>query len=292
MKLFITYILFILNLIWLIPILYPFLLLKLLPYKSCKSLANKVLISLAESWIANNYRLSVLMYGIKFEVEGLENPEISNNKSYLIISNHQSWADIYVIQSILNRKVPFIRFFIKNSLKWIPILGQAWVGLDFPFVRRSKREDIQKNPELANRDLQNVRDVCSKFRGIPFCILNFVEGHRRTPERMKKILKKNPYQYLLRAHSGGISVVATELKDELHGIIDLTLIYPDDKSTFYDLMKGDVRAIKVKIEFIPITDVPVEDNPQYAAMSKKMKRWIDERWEQKDKTLRELLPSI
>jgi 1-acyl-sn-glycerol-3-phosphate acyltransferase len=247
--------------------------------------ADRILVMIGERWIQNNYLISVFMYGIKFDVEGLDHPEIAYNKSYLIVSNHQSWADIYVIQSVLNKKVPFIRFFIKSSLKWVPILGQAWVGLDFPFVRRSKKKDLIKNPDLARQDLENVKRVCRKFKDIPFCILNFVEGHRRTPERMRKLIKKNPYRYLLRPHSGGISTVATELKDQLHGILDLTLIYPDDKSTFYDLMSGDVRAIKVVAKFIPINEVPIETNPNFSAMSKKMKRWIDGRWEEKDKIL-------
>jgi len=285
MKLLITYLLFILNLIWLIPILYPFLLLKLLPMSTTRLFADRILVMIGERWIQNNYLISVFMYGIKFDVEGLDHPEIAYNKSYLIVSNHQSWADIYVIQSVLNKKVPFIRFFIKSSLKWVPILGQAWVGLDFPFVRRSKKKDLIKNPDLARQDLENVKRVCRKFKDIPFCILNFVEGHRRTPERMRKLIKKNPYRYLLRPHSGGISTVATELKDQLHGILDLTLIYPDDKSTFYDLMSGDVRAIKVVAKFIPINEVPIETNPNFSAMSKKMKRWIDGRWEEKDKIL-------
>ncbi len=285
MKLVITYFLFVLNLLWLVPILYPFLLLKILPIRFIRSVADRVLVAIGETWIQNNYRISVIMYGIQFEIKGLDHPEISRDKSYLIVSNHQSWADIYVIQSVLNRKVPFIRFFIKSTLKWVPILGQAWVALDFPFVRRSKKADLIKNPELANRDLQNVREVCKKYKNRPFCILNFVEGHRRTPERMKKIFKKNPYKFLLRAHSGGISVVATELRDQLHGFLDLTLIYPDDKSNFLDLMKGNVRAIQVVVEFIPITGVPIEENPEYAAMSKKMKRWIDERWQKKDERL-------
>lgn len=285
MKLFITYVLFISNLLWLIPIIYPLLVLKFFPIKAIRNFADGILVFVGEIWIQNDYRISKLMYGISFDVEGLDNPEISYDKSYLIVSNHQSWADIYVIQSVLNRKVPFIRFFIKDSLKYVPILGQAWVALDFPFVKRSKKEDIIKNPDLANQDLQNVRNVVSKFKRKPFCILNFVEGHRRTPERMKKLKKKNPYQYLLRAHSSGISVVATELKDSLHGILDLTLIYPDDQSTFLDLMSGDVRKIKVKINFIPISAVPIEENKDHAPISRKMKRWIDERWLIKDELL-------
>ncbi len=292
MKLIAAYFLFILNLLWLIPLIYPLLFLKFIPIQTLKAFADKVLVSIAEIWIQNDYRISTFMFGIKFEVQGLDHPEISYHKNYMIICNHQSWSDIYVIQSVLNRKVPFIRFFTKDSLKWVPILGQAWLALDFPFVKRSKREDLIKNPALANRDIDSVRKVCAKFKNIPFCILNFVEGTRRTPERMKKLVKKNPYQYLLRPHSGGISVVATELRESLHGVLDLTLIYPNDKSTFYDLMQGNVRAIKVIIDFIPISEVPVETNPQYAPMSKAMKRWVDDRWQKKEEALKLALNEV
>ncbi len=285
MKLFITYFLFISNLLWLIPILYPLLALKYIPIPFIKRFADRGLVGLAEIWIQNNYRISFLMYKIKFDVHGLANPNILSNKSYMIVSNHQSWADVYVIQSVLNRKIPFIRFFIKDSLKWVPILGQAWVGLDYPFVRRSKKSDLIKNPELANQDIQSVREVCRKYTHIPFSILNFVEGTRRTPEKLAKIAKKNPYKYLLRPHSGGISVVSTELRNLLHGFLDLTIVYPEDRSSFYDLMRGNVKAIQVFVEFIPINEVPIEENPTYAPMSKKMKRWIDERWVLKEEKI-------
>ncbi len=131
---------------------------------------------------------SFLVFNLKFNTEDWSH--LSTNGRYMLVCNHQSWSDIYIIQSVLNRKIPLIRFFIKEQLKYVPILGTAWLALDFPFVKRSSKKDLIKNPELANQDLQNVRNVCKKFIGYPFSILNFVEGTRRTPEKVAKIAKK------------------------------------------------------------------------------------------------------
>ncbi len=51
-------------------------------------------------------------------------------------SNHRSWVDILVLQSIFNRRIPFLKFFLKRQLIWVPLLGLAWWALDFPFMRR------------------------------------------------------------------------------------------------------------------------------------------------------------
>ncbi len=54
----------------------------------------------------------------------------------MVIANHQSWVDILILQRVLNRKIPFLKFFLKRSLSLCPFLGLAWWALDFPFMRR------------------------------------------------------------------------------------------------------------------------------------------------------------
>lgn len=262
--------------------MYPLYIWKLLTTGSVRRFGDRLLVKVGEAWIENNYRISRFLYGVQFEVIGENFKNLKPNGSYMIICNHQSWSDIYIIQSVLNRKIPLIRFFIKDSLKYVPVLGHAWLALDFPFVKRSSREQLKKNPELATKDLENVKKVCEKFNGMPFSILNFLEGHRRTPERMQKLLKKNPYKHLLRPHSGGISVVSTSLRNSLDAFIDLTIVYPTENPSFLDLMSGKIRKLKVFVDVIPREQVPIEENEQFAPMSKKMKRWVDERWSLKD----------
>lgn len=285
MSLIIAYILFIGNLLWLIPIIYPVYFLKLLPFKAIVYYADAFLVRIGETWIQNNYRISKLLFGVEFEIHSTDMDKLSHKGHYMLICNHQSWSDIYIVQSILNRKIPLIRFFIKEQLKYVPILGTAWLALDFPFVKRSSKKDLIKNPDLAHQDLQNVRNVCKKFESFPFSILNFVEGTRRTPEKVLKLAKKNPYKNLLRAHSSGISVVGTALKSVLDGFVDITIVYPKENPSFLDLMSGKIRKVKVFIEFIPISEIPIEENENFAPLSKPMKRWIDSRWQKKDEIL-------
>jgi 1-acyl-sn-glycerol-3-phosphate acyltransferase len=46
-------------------------------------------------------------------------------ESAIIIANHQSYTDSLVIAGIALRygMLPYLKFFAKESLKWVPILG-------------------------------------------------------------------------------------------------------------------------------------------------------------------------
>ena len=56
---------------------------------------------------------------------------------YFVTCNHQSWTDITAIQYALNNKIPLLKFFLKKELIWMPLLGVAWWGLDFPFMHHA-----------------------------------------------------------------------------------------------------------------------------------------------------------
>ena len=50
---------------------------------------------------------------------------------YLCIANHQSWVDILAIQIAFSKKIPFVKFFPKKELIYIPVIGMAWWAMDF-----------------------------------------------------------------------------------------------------------------------------------------------------------------
>ena len=50
---------------------------------------------------------------------------LARQEWYLMTSNHQSWADILVLQKVTNRRVPSLKFFLKQELIWVPLLGLA-----------------------------------------------------------------------------------------------------------------------------------------------------------------------
>ena len=80
-------------------------------------------------WIA-------LMQKINWDVEGTDT--LRKRGWYLVSSNHQSWVDILVLQKIFQDRIPFLKFFLKQELIYVPVIGLAWWALDFPFMRRGK----------------------------------------------------------------------------------------------------------------------------------------------------------
>jgi len=282
MRKLITLTLIILNaFFWSVLWMYPLLLFKLLTFNKFNTAVLTAFNWIGEQWNTCNYLIANTIYGINLNIHGLDNPEISLDKSYLIICNHQAFTDIFVLGSVLNHRVPFIRYFLKQELIWFPLFGLCWWGFDFPFVKRYTREQLRQNPELADKDLQRVLNICEKYKSFPTALLIFTEGHRRTKERTPKT-EKSPYKYLLRPRGAGLAVARNVLQDELAGVIDITIVYPEDRSALDNLLSGNIRKIKVFIDFIPISEVPLEDNPNPKAIPKKMQRWLKKRWEIKD----------
>ena len=90
--------------------------------------------------------------------EGREH--LSPEQWYLVVCNHQTWADILLLQTYLLDDIPPLKFFTKSQLIWLPFLGQAMYVLGFPYVKRVSREQIKKNPSLRNADKDSVMKAC------------------------------------------------------------------------------------------------------------------------------------
>jgi 1-acyl-sn-glycerol-3-phosphate acyltransferase len=123
---------------------------------------------------------------------------------YLVNCNHQSWADILVLQHLLTHRIPLLKFFLKQQLLWVPVMGLAWWALDFPFMRRHSEEVLKAHPELRGKDQEATRLACEKFSLIPTSVMNFCEGTRFTPTKHQR--QQSPYRHLLRPKAGGIAL--------------------------------------------------------------------------------------
>jgi hypothetical protein len=165
---------------------------------------RRFLAKLPVLWISVNNALFALMRITRWDVEVPRG--LSSKGCYAVISNHQTWADVLVLQRSFNRRLPFFRFFVKESLFWLPVLGQAWWALDMPFMKRYSKELMARRPELKGKDLENARTACEKFRGMPVAIMNFPEGTRFSEG--KRMGRESSYRNLLEPRIGGIGQVA------------------------------------------------------------------------------------
>jgi 1-acyl-sn-glycerol-3-phosphate acyltransferase len=277
---------FVVNTIfWVIPIFGIAFLKFLIPFRNWRKLCDLVLNSLASNWIAVNNLNLLLVSGTRWDVQGLEG--LQTDEWYLVVANHQSWVDILVLQKIFNRKIPFLKFFLKKELIWVPVMGLAWWALDFPFMKRYSKAFLEKHPHLRGKDIEITRKACKKFETIPVSIMNFMEGTRFT--RAKHRRQKSPYRYLLRPKSGGIAFALSAMGDQLSSIVDVTIVYPRGVCTFWDLICGRIRDISVRVKLVPIADDIRGDYFNDREFRQCFQDWINARWADKDKQIEQLL---
>jgi len=259
--------------------LFAFTLVKVvLPIRAIRLGCSRVLIVIAESWIAVNSALFDVFTRTRWRVDGLDG--LRRDGNYLVLCNHQSWVDIPVLQKIFNRRIPFLRFFLKQQLIWVPLLGPAWWALDFPFMKRYSKETLAKHPELQGKDMQATRRACEKFRHMPVSVMNFAEGTRFTPA--KHDAQSSPYRYLLRPRAGGLAFVLDAMGDALHAMLDVTIVYPNGPCTMMDLIAGRVRDIRVHMRELPITDQLRGDYEQDADFRERFQTQVNALWGEKD----------
>ena len=256
----------------------------LAPTETIRRRMRRLLAGLAELWISINNALFSLYRKTQWDI-ALPEP-LDYQGSYLVCSNHQSWVDILVLQRALNGRIPFMRFFLKKQLIWVPFLGVAWWTLEMPFMRRDSREKLSKNPALRGRDLESARKACEKFRGVPVSIMNFPEGTRFSPGKRDR--NKVPYRNLLNPRIGGIGQVLYALSGDLDGLIDVTIVYSNPgregpAPTFWDLVCGRIPKIVVRAENRTIPPHLLGRNfREDRSFRKDLEVWISGIWTEKD----------
>jgi 1-acyl-sn-glycerol-3-phosphate acyltransferase len=246
---------------------------------------SRMLNAIAENWIWVNNQNQKLVGNTRWDVQGLESLERSER--YLLLANHQSWVDIMVLQRIFHRKIPFLMFFIKKELIWLPILGQAWWAMDFPFVKRYTKSYLKKKPHLKGKDLEITRKACQKFKKIPVSIMNFVEGTRFTNEKHRR--QQSPYAHLLRPKAGGIAFVLGSMGKQIHRVLDVTIVYPDGVSSFWALLCGKIRKIKVRVRSLPVSSELLGDYANDGQFRSGLQRWLNNIWEEKNRDIEEMM---
>ncbi len=285
-----TFLYLILNSAFWCVLIYIFALLKLLiPIESFREKCGKIVVIFAENWIACNNFVIDTFYRIRWKIQGLEN--LSHERSYFVTSNHQSWVDIVVLQKVLNRHIPFLRFFIKQELIYVPLLGLAWQALDFPRMKRYSANYLAKHPEKRGEDLATTRRMCEKFRGKPVSVLNFLEGTRFTLEKQNK--QNSPFKNLLKPKRGGFLFTLDSMGDQFHSLLDITIFYPEGAPTMTDLLGGKVHEVVLYISEVQIPRLgPGESYLKTPAQLDKMNDWIHRIWQEKDQRLSDLKSKV
>jgi 1-acyl-sn-glycerol-3-phosphate acyltransferase len=257
-------------------------LLKLYPNQNWKIYCTKKIDQIATLWCAINNAYLRQCNPTVIETTGLD--EFNLNQWYLVIANHQSWLDIVILQNLFNQKIPVLKFFIKDQLKWVPLLGFAWWAMGCPFMKRYSKEYLIKNPHKKGNDLKATKKSLQLLKKSPSTLMSFVEGTRFTLS--KKNQQNSPYQHLLRPKSGGIGFAISVLNHQVTHLIDVSIIYPNQNNSLWSFLCHRMSSIKVHIRQLPIPEPflnakVIKDKTTHEAF----REWMNQQWLEKDKLI-------
>jgi 1-acyl-sn-glycerol-3-phosphate acyltransferase len=269
-----------------IPILFFVVVRLIFPFSALRKIYTSIFMSIAEAWITMNKGWMILTQKTEWDVK--IGGELKKDGWYLVTSNHQSWVDIFVLQSIFNRKIPFLKFFIKQELIKVPVMGICWWALDFPFMKRYSKAYLEKHPEMRGKDLESTKKACERFKLIPTSIMNFLEGTRFTQEKHDR--QGSPFNYLLKPKSGGIAFAMQSMGEQLNRLLNVTIVYPDGIPSFADFLGGKVKRVVVRVEQIRIPDkFFTADYMNDQVFRAEFNHWVYKLWQDKDQLIGNLL---
>ena len=257
----------------------------IIPLRSFKIFLSKVSNVIGDITVYWVKLTMILMHGNNIELIG-DDKEFKMDEWYMAMSNHQSWADIFVLLVSANYKIPLLKFFMKKELWWIPFVFLANKTLNMPFVNRHSKEEVKKNPSLRTKDYKNTIKSCKRFLRSPSTIFSYAEGTRFTRDKHEK--QNSPYKNLLKPKVGGMATALSAMP-KVNTLIDYSLIYKTNKRSAWDFLTGEMRHVRVCVKKY---DIPESlKNRNYSTdeqYREDFKVWIESIWAEKDEDIENL----
>ena len=257
-----------------------------LPGKALRTACSRGVMWVAETWAEIDKLIFATLTPTVWDIRGGEG--LRRDRSYLVVSNHQSWVDIPALVQAFNRKTPYFKFFLKQELIWVPLLGLAFWALDYPFMKRYSKAYLARHPEMAGQDLEITKRACARFKDLNVTVVNYLEGTRFTAA--KQAQQGSPYQHLLKPKAGGVAFTLATLGPQLDALLDVTLVYPGQRAPgFWKLISGQVPKVIMDIRTRELDPALwAGDYQGDAEFRQYVQAWVSQLWEDKDTRIAEL----
>jgi 1-acyl-sn-glycerol-3-phosphate acyltransferase len=230
-------------------------------------------------WALNNFLIMSLFNKITWTITGDEG--LSKDSWYLLIANHQSWLDIFVLSNFARTHIPEPKYFLKDSLKKVPFIGMGCWALDMPFMKRYSKSYLKKHPHLIGTDIETTKRSCLKFKNTPTTIINFVEGTRFTPEKHQA--QQNSFSHLLTPKAGGIAFTLATMGEQFDKILNITLVYPHNNGHIMkEMLKGQLKEVIIDIEQIADVEQLRGNYQEDIQYKQSFHQWLTQLWQKND----------
>uniref|UniRef100_U9UGU9 Phospholipid/glycerol acyltransferase domain-containing protein n=1 Tax=Rhizophagus irregularis (strain DAOM 181602 / DAOM 197198 / MUCL 43194) TaxID=747089 RepID=U9UGU9_RHIID len=106
--------------------------------------------------------------------------KVPPDESAVVISNHRSFTDFYMLHSVAIRRnmLPHVKYFSKDSLKYIPFFGFGMWLMGMIFIKRNWTQD--------EGQLRKIFKTIKRYAA-PIWVVNFVEGTRLTQKKLQEV---------------------------------------------------------------------------------------------------------
>jgi len=270
------------TIVWFTPIMLFTLFKIVIPVRPFRNLMTRWIMAMGENWVSFNAFVFSAVNKVEWQLTGIE--DLDKKHWYMVFANHQTWVDIVILQTVFNRRIPFLKFFLKQQLIWFPFLGIAFWAMDMPFMRRHSKSYLAKHPEKKGSDLVATRKACQKFRDTPTTVINFLEGTRFSEIKREK--KNSPFEHLLPPRAGGVAIALSAMGDMFDAVLDVSIVYPDRVPKFWDMMCGKMTKVIVDVVTLPVETWYVgADYANDREFRQRFHRWLTDVWQNKDRRI-------
>ena len=213
---------------------------RIIPNRNLKVLLGSFSNTMGSATVASITAALKILHKIEWDFQMPE--DVNTDTWYIAMSNHQSWADIFILLAAGHQKIPLLKFFMKKELQWIPIIYLVHKTVDMPFLNRHSRAQIQANPELKKVDFENAKIAAKRFSRNPSTAFSFAEGTRFTGQKHAE--QESPYANLLKPKVGALAIALSGMP-KVNTLVDFTVVYASKKRSTWDFLCGDLSKAKV-----------------------------------------------
>ncbi|KXS10079.1 hypothetical protein M427DRAFT_191363 [Gonapodya prolifera JEL478] len=215
--------------------------------------------------------------------------ELPDGESAIFLPNHQGFSDFNLVNfvALRHKMLPNCKYFIKDSIKWMPFFGWGMYMMGMIFLKRNWDKD-QGHVKSTFQFIKNNR--------IPVWLVSYLEGTRITPQKKEEsqaFAKQRGLPVLenvLIPRTKGFIATVQELRgSHVTAVYDAVFAYRYKKTTLtkipsltriYSGPLAPDYEVHVHVRRFPISSLPNDE----AGLNK----WVMERWMEKDKVLHRL----
>lgn len=239
----------------------------LLVWRLSETLYRKIIVHLAYSLWSQLAFFAQWWSGsdVTLHFENEDDCSSIGQENTLVLMNHKYDID-WLMTWIITERIGILsttKVFVKNSLKYVPIFGWAWVFTESIFLKRS----WEKDRKIISRDLQFLHEYPP---GYNITLLMFCEGTRFSE---KKLIESNKFaaknnltqlKHTLVPRTKGFVLTMEGIKEKFDAVWDITIGFRKDgaEPTVQSIFDGKPTKAELYCRRIPIKNIPVDDDTE------------------------------